>query len=71
MIHCHGILLEGLYGVVMGEFLAVESMLFADTALNEVGIYSLGVKHVLFNSLNELLADLKSESLTVPDELLT
>ena len=71
MIHCHGILLEGLYGVVMGEFLAVESMLFADTALNEVGIYSLGVKHQLFNSLNELLADLKSESLTVPDELLT
>ena len=71
MIHCHGILLEGLYGVVMGEFLAVESMLFADTALNEVGIYSLGVKHVLFNSLNELLADLKSESLSVPDELLT
>ena len=55
----------------MGEFLAVESMLFADTALNEVGIYSLGVKHVLFNSLNELLADLKSESLSVPDELLT
>jgi len=51
--------------------LAVESMLFADTALNEVGIYSLGVKHVLFNSLNELLADLKSESLSVPDELLS
>ena len=49
----------------------MESMLFADTALNEVGIYSLGVKHVLFNSLNELLADLKSESLSVPDELLT
>jgi len=71
LIHCHGILLEGLYGVVMGEFLAVESMLFADTALNEVGIYSLGVKHQLFNSLNELLADLKSESLSVPDELLT
>jgi hypothetical protein len=71
LIHCHGILLEGLYGVVMGEFLAVESMLFADTALNEVGIYSLGVKHVLFNSLNELLAELKSESLSVPDELLT
>ena len=71
MINCRGILLKGLYGVVMGEFLAVESMLFADTALHEVGIYSLGVKHVLFNSLNELLTNLKSKSLSVPDELLT
>ena len=71
LINCRRILLEGLYGVVMREFLAVESMLFADTALHEVGIYSLGVKHVLFNSLNELLADLKSKSLSVSDELLT